>query len=113
MNDNLDEQLRRALRSVDPDDGFEERVTSRIARDLRRSRWSAPSGFRWLSAAIVAAVVLGVLIAHDWQLRREQQGLDARKQLLEALRVTGEKLDLAYRVVNDEAHPAAGENSGA
>jgi hypothetical protein len=61
----------------------------------------------------VAAVVLGVLIAHDWQLRRAQRGLDARKQLIEALRVTGEKLDLAYRAVNDDAHAAAGENSGA
>jgi hypothetical protein len=113
MSNNLDDQLRGALRSVDPDDGFAQRVTSRIVHDSQRSRWSAPLQFRWLSAALVAALVLGVLIAHDWQQRREQQGLDARKQLLEALRVTGEKLDLAYRVVNDEAHSAAGENSGA
>jgi hypothetical protein len=113
MSNNLDDQLRSALRSVDPGEGFAQRVNSRIAHDSRRPRWSVPSGFRWLSAALVAAVVLGVLITHDWEARREQQGLEARKQLIEALRVTGEKLDLAYRVVNDETRSAAGENSGA
>jgi hypothetical protein len=39
-----------------------------------------------------------------------QQGLEARAQLLEALRVTGEKLDLAYRVVNDESRSAVDDN---
>jgi hypothetical protein len=46
-------------------------------------------------------------------MRHEQQGLEARKELLEALRVTGAKLDLAYRVVNDDARASASEISGA
>jgi len=84
MSNNLDDQLRGALRSVDPGEEFEQRVISRIANDSPRSRRSVPAGFRWLSAALVASVVLGVLITHDWQVRREQQGLEARKQLIEA-----------------------------
>jgi hypothetical protein len=113
MSDHLDNQLRDALRPVDPGEEFTQRVMLRVAHDTRRSRWLMPAGLQWLSVTLAAAVVLGLLIAHDWQVRREQQGLEARKQLLEALRVTGEKLDLAYRVVNDEAHVAAGEHSGA
>jgi hypothetical protein len=65
-----------------------------------------------LSGAIAASIVLGFLITHEWQARRERQGLEARSQLLEALRVTGEKLDLAYRVVNDETHSTTGKNPG-
>jgi hypothetical protein len=113
MSNHLDDQLRDALRPVDPGEQFTQDVMQRMAHARSRSRRSAPAGLQWLSVALAAAVVLGFLITHDWQVRREQQGLEARKQLLEALRVTGEKLDLAYRVVNDEAHVAAGENSGA
>jgi hypothetical protein len=45
--------------------------------------------------------------------RREQEGLEARRQLLEALQLTGEKLDLAYQAVNREAPPPADDESGA
>jgi hypothetical protein len=113
MSNRLDDQLRDALRPVDPGEEFTQSVMQRVAHDKRRSRWSAPVGLQRLSVALAAAVVLGFLITHERQVRREQQGLEARKQLIEALRVTGEKLDLAYRVVNAEAHGAAGENSGA
>jgi hypothetical protein len=34
--------------------------------------------------------------------------LEARRELIQALQLTGEKLDLAYRVVNDEQHPEPG-----
>jgi len=113
MSNNLDDQLRNALRSADPGEEFAPRVMARIANESMRPRRIVPAGYQWLSAALVAAVAFGVLIAHDRQVRREQQGLEARKQLIEALRVTSEKLDLAYRVVNDEAHAASHENSGA
>jgi hypothetical protein len=46
--------------------------------------------------------VLTLIVVHDWQTRREQQGLEARRQLIEALRLTGEKLDIAYQVVNED-----------
>jgi AcrR family transcriptional regulator len=112
MSNDLEEQLRGALRSVDPGKEFAQSVMSRIESEPR-ARPSRPPGFQWLSAATLVAVVLGVFITHEWHARREQQGFEAREQLIEALRVTGEKLDLAYRVVNDEAHSPTGKNSGA
>jgi len=113
MSNNLEVQLRGALRAVDPGEEFAQRVLSRIAHDSTRSRRFAKARYQWFPAALAAAVVLGFLITHDRQMRREQQGLEARKELLEALRVTGAKLDLAYRVVNDEARVSASEISGA
>jgi hypothetical protein len=98
MNDDLDNQLRDALRPVDPGERFAQGVLARVS-DKRISQ-RGPAVFRW--AAALAAIALGTLALHGWQARREQ-GLEARRQLLEALQVTGEKLDLAYRAVNDPA----------
>lgn len=102
-DDDLERTLRAALRPVDPEPGFTERVMSRI-RGTQRPRVSSSRGSkaRWASLALAASVVLTVLAVHQWQLHRaEQEGLAARAQLLDALRVTGEKLDIAYRTVND------------
>jgi sensor domain CHASE-containing protein len=53
---------------------------------------------RWLPVALAASLILTVVVIHEH--RKREQGLQARQQLIEALRVTGEKLDLAYRAVN-------------
>ena len=63
-----------------------------------------------LAASVAFAAVLGT---HQWQVHRERQGLEARRQLIEALRVTGEKLDVAYQAVNREAQSATDDGSGA
>ena len=111
MSKDFEQQLRDALRPVDPEEGFDQRVMARIAQERSRSRTKIT---RWASVALAASVVLAaVLGAHEWQLRREQEGLEARKQLIEALRLTGEKLDIAYQAVNREAPEPADEGSGA
>jgi hypothetical protein len=51
--------------------------------------------------------------SREWQVRREQEGLEARKQLIEALRLTGEKLDIAYQAVNRKAPEPTDDGSGA
>lgn len=102
MSNDFEQQLRKVLQPVDPDDGFEQRVMSRIAREpTRRPRKVT----RWVSLALAASVAFAAVIgAYQWQLHREQQqGLEARRQLIEALRVTGEKLDVAYQAVNRES----------
>lgn len=105
MSIDLEKELRESLRPAAPDDGFAERIRARVAvHHLRRRRLSAP--FLWAPAALAASLVLGFTVVHQWQLRREQQGLQARRQLIEALRVTGAKLDLAYRGVSDAARAA-------
>lgn len=111
MSRDFENQLRDALRPVEPEEGFEQRVMARIAREESRRRTKVT---RWISVALAASVAFAAIIGtHQWQLRREQEGLEARKQLLEALRVTGEKLDLAYQAVNREAQPPTDDRGGA
>jgi hypothetical protein len=102
MNNDSDERLRKALRPVDPGEPFTQGVLARVANEPARStpRILRPT-LRWVSAGVAASLLLGVLVVHDWQVRRNQEGLEARRQLLEALRVTSNKLDIAYRAVND------------
>jgi hypothetical protein len=112
MSIDLERQLRESLRPAAPDEGFAERISARVAvRHLKRRRLSAP--FLWAPAALAASLVVGFTVVHQWELRRQQQGLQARRQLIEALRVTGEKLDLAYRGVSEAARPAHPEDTGA
>jgi len=111
MSKDFEQQLRDALRPVDPEEGFDQRVMARIAQERSRSRTKIT---RWASVALAASVLfVAVLGAHQWQLRREQEGLEARKQLIEALRLTGEKLDVAYQAVNRESSLPADDGSGA
>jgi hypothetical protein len=111
MSKDFENQLRDALRPVEPEEGFEQRVMARIASEGSRRRTKVT---RWVSVALAASVAFAAIVGtHQWQVRREQEGLEARRQLLEALRVTGEKLDLAYQAVNREAQPAADDRSGA
>ena len=104
MSKDFEQQLRDALRPVDPEEGFEQRVMARVASEPPRSRakvtrWAASLA---LAASVAFAAILGV---RQWQDHREQEGLEARRQLLEALRVTGEKLDVAYQAVNRKSPP--------
>jgi len=109
MSKDFEQQLRDALRPVDPDEGFEGRVMARVASEPQRSRSKVT---RWAAGLALAASVTGVAIlgAHQWQERREQQGLEARRQLLEALQLTGEKLDVAYQAVNRKSPPSDDES---
>jgi hypothetical protein len=110
MNEDFESQLKSALRPVEPPEGFAERVMSRIERAPAQPRVTHFS--RWV-AAIAASVLLGVVVLHQWQMNRKAQGLEARRQLIEALRVTSEKLDIAYQIVNSETQSKPGESTGA
>jgi type VI protein secretion system component VasF len=111
MSKDFEQQLHEALRQVDPEEGFEQRVMARIAQERSRTRTKVT---RWVSVALAASVAFAAMLGtHEWQMRREQEGLEARKQLLEALRLTGEKLDVAYQAVNREAAQPTDDGSGA
>jgi hypothetical protein len=62
-----------------------------------------------LAASLVAAAVLGI----EWHERRNLEGLEARRELIEALQVTNQKLDLADRLVNRPHSSGADPDSGA
>src|SRR5688572_5901247 len=101
MSDDLEKNLRSALKPVDPEEGFAERVLARVR--VEQARPAAVWGqtrFRGYAAALAASTVVAIVLIHSWQERQERRGLEARQQLIEALRVTGEKLDIAYQGVN-------------
>ena len=114
-NEELERRLRAALRTVDPGEGFAPRLLARMAAEPAQSARPARAGAvaSWLALGLAASVVLAVLLAHEWQVRRLEQGREARRQLIEALRVTDQKLNLAYRAVNAREGAAPPQHSGA
>jgi len=104
MSENLDKRLSAALRPIDPGEDFTARVLQRaaaeaaaptVAREARRH-----SRVAWVPAALAASILAVVVVRHEHALRRDE-GLAARAQLIEALRLTSGKLDLAFQLVND------------
>jgi hypothetical protein len=95
----LEQQLRHALRPVEPDAGFAERVSQVVQNDRRRHR-SVTRTISWLATGLAASLLLAVIVNHGQELARERQGREARRQLVAALEITDQKLDLAVRAVN-------------
>lgn len=117
MNDEFENQLRRAMRPMEAPEGFTERLMrrlpeSRVAKPAvvvplpvkpRRTRnFTLPAA---LAASLVAAVLLGQHLSQraelQMQARELAEGEAASRELMEALRVTSQKLDLAYQAVNN------------
>jgi hypothetical protein len=101
MADSLEKELRRALEPRDPGELFTRRVLAQLppqehspTQRSRTPRWA------WVSAAVAASVVGITLVRQEYVERRTAE--TAKEQLLEALRVTSAKLDLAYRAVEQE-----------
>ncbi len=112
MSNELNDRLRAALRPVDPGESFTQGVLARIASEPPREPAPAHRAvrmreLRWMSGVLLAVVATGFLVAHQWRAQHAQQGREARRQVMEALRVTSEKLDLAYRIVKDKEHSGA------
>jgi hypothetical protein len=117
VNDDLDNKLRKALRPVDPGEEFTARVLARAAEEGAGGERTAPPRkvprFVWVPAALAASVALVVVVAHVWREQQEATGLAARDQVMDALRMTSEKLDLAYEIVNHPAPSPEEDGSGA
>jgi hypothetical protein len=108
MSGDLEEALRAALRPVDPGERFTRGVLARLPQEPpeRAHGRDAPDvwpGWSWLPLTASVLLVLGA--AGLWHAQRVREGEEARLQLLQALRVTGQKLDVAYRAVNAPALP--------
>jgi hypothetical protein len=120
MSKDIESQMRAALRAVAPSEEFTEKllanVTSRLPAPLKARRFAA--GLRplawWFSASLAASVVLAVGVhQHLQQQRLQQSGLEARREVLEALRVTSQKLNLAYEAVKSQSTSLTDAQSGA
>lgn len=123
MTDEFENQLRRALRPVDAPEGFAERLMQKlpaqpvaprspvvVALPVKQKpaprRYGVPAA---LAASMVAAVLLGQQLAMHRMEQQEAAGRAASEELLQALRVTSQKLDLAYQAVNSPPRSESGE----
>jgi hypothetical protein len=125
MTENFEDELRRVLRPVNAPEGFAARVMNALperrqsasvisiaaARPARApnywQRLGAPAA---LAASLLVAVLLGQQLAMRNQQREDAAGLAASQELMQALRVTSKKLDLAYQAVKKPPEAASEEN---
>jgi hypothetical protein len=116
MDENLDEKLRAALRPVDPDEDFANRVLARIDANEQHSpkKLTRPRLLlRWhIPVALAASVAIAIIVGLEWQ-QQQQEGLRAREQLIEALRVTSSKLDLVHNIVEERGRADDARENGA
>jgi hypothetical protein len=119
MSDDLESKLRIALRAVAPREEFSRDLAARIAArsdsSSRRGRYGARGRKLawWASVSLAASLLVAVGIHEHQQSQRERAlGMQARQQVIEALRVTSQKLDLAYQAVRTQASAAADGDSG-
>jgi hypothetical protein len=120
MSDDIESQLKSALRPVAPREQFSARLLAQVTLGKPTPITLHPlSPARrplvwWLGASLAASLVLGLGVHQHLQERRLQQsGLEARREVLEALRVTSQKLDLAYEAVKSQSMPLNDEKTGA
>ena len=118
MNEQFENELRRRLRAVDAPEGFAERLMAALPAERKPTVVCALSPSpRVLPASSVCRprsphrcwlrFSSGMHVANDRALVEEQKGIAASQQLMQALRVTSQKLDLAYEAVNNP--PTAGD----
>lgn len=123
--EDAEERLRRALRPVDAPEGFTDRLMNALpAREppavvavVPPAARPAPRRF-WLPAALAASLVASVLLGQhyaqvrdDARVARETEaGLKASRELMQALRVTSQKLDVAYQAVTSPRAADGEEN---
>jgi hypothetical protein len=117
MTDDLESKLRDALRPAAPSEDFDRRLLARLTAAqsepvMRRGRFASRTTW-WFSAAMAATVILAVGVQHHRAVEENREkGLEARRQVMQALRVTNDKLDLAYRAVREQSSMSGG-NPGA
>jgi hypothetical protein len=94
MNDQeLEQELRRALGRIQPEKDFSALVYSRPHLKF----WTRPRGMMALAAALVFMLLVPAAVL-QYQ-ARQQRGREARDQLIAALRITGSKLQKTRQMV--------------
>lgn len=111
MTDEFDKALQRALRPQRPNPDFADRIVATLGSSAARPAWadfirSRALRSRWLPVALAACLIAGVGVV---QLR--QRALDAeranqaRAQLLEALSIASDNVNIVRAAVAREEHP--------
>lgn len=107
MSEELESRLRAVLRPVAPREKFPEELIALVsadqrlkseARGVQRPRGRAPTW--WLTAGLASSLLIVAGIHNHLRQSHERAGgLEASRQVIEALRVTSQKLDLAYETI--------------
>ena len=112
MSNKLEEELKKALRRVDPPAGFRERVLRRTAQEEAKHakprvrlpfRWLGMAEWRWAAASALCVVLAGSAIFYRYQ--RQERGEQAKEQVMLALQITSSKLQVAMRGVQEISSP--------
>ncbi|MEO7206165.1 MAG: hypothetical protein ABI356_09010 [Steroidobacteraceae bacterium] len=115
MSEEFESQMRAALRAVAPSEEFSQKLLANLASQPAvpgKPRHVAARLAWWFSAALAASVVLAVGVhQHVQQQRLQQSGLEARREVVEALRVTSQKLNLAYEAVKRQSTSLSDEGN--
>lgn len=104
--DHMEEKLKQALQRRDPSPDFSARVMARIAEEKTRREqpwwqiWFAP-GRRLALAGGMAVLMLAAGLGYREHVQR-QRALEARDQILQALQITGTKLNHVNRMVHTQ-----------
>jgi hypothetical protein len=120
MSEDLESRLRAALRPAAPSEEFTQKLIARVTADQASEAHARGAGRRrpkasawWLSASLAASLLVAVGVQHHLQERRDtERGLEARRQVIEALRVTSQKLNLAYETIKSESSSPADDKPG-
>ena len=100
LKEQLDKQLAGALHRQSPSAGFAGRVLERIDREEARRR---PVWWRAAAASVALAVLLGGYATH--KAAEHRRGQEAKEQVLEAMRIAGEKVRYAQQEVREIGVP--------
>ena len=116
MNNDIESRLRDALRPTEPSQEFTQRLIARIgtgpAAAQRRARPAARQ--LWWLAGLAASLLVAVGVQQHLRAERElAQGLEARRQVLQALQMTSQKLDIAFEAVKHQSSALIDAESGA
>jgi hypothetical protein len=121
-NEHFEDEMRRHLRPVDAPEDFTERLMRALPADAkpvlvsssatpraraRARQFGVPAA---LAASLLVAVMLGKHVAVEREQIAEQQGREASLELMRALRLTSEKLDIAYQAVQSPPPADVEEN---
>ncbi len=110
MSEDIEARMRAALRAVAPREEFSQKLVAKVtgrhlpARGARRGAARLHPLAWWFSASLAASLILAAGVhQHLQQQRLQQSGLEARREVMEALRVTSQKLNLAYEAVKSQS----------
>ncbi len=101
----LENELRTAMRREDPPEGFAGRILARV-QETKRSTWTEFFASRSLRWAVAGAMCLMLAVAGIEYKRAQEErarGEAAKQQLMLALRITADKLQLAQEKVQQHS----------